>query len=224
MCGTFDAVKLTNTALKPQQKLCLCQTKNWALIVYRSQASSDLHPNEHIYQRINPLIFNSHQLAKTLLSDFPDCRLCLAQWIHLARGSLSSTKACLHSPLPSRFPLPVPAGVFAKNSLWRGSYEYLGKKQPAMLNITAFEPFSNRVNGTLIDHSGVELKLAGWYTEYRQSPLYSVVNILLVLPRCSLYLLFIIIVSEFTLWFCEIWESCLKYPKKEHWPPQFSRY
>uniref|UniRef100_A0A3P8W543 CUB and Sushi multiple domains 2 n=1 Tax=Cynoglossus semilaevis TaxID=244447 RepID=A0A3P8W543_CYNSE len=57
----------------------------------------------------------------------------------------------------------VPGGVFAKNSLWRGSYEYLGKKQPAMLSITAFEPFSNRVNGTLIDHSGVELKLAGTY-------------------------------------------------------------
>lgn len=57
--------------------------------------------------------------------------------------------------------LSVPGGVFAKNSLWRGSYEYLGKKQPAMLSITAFEPFSNRVNGTLIDHSGVELKLAG---------------------------------------------------------------
>uniref|UniRef100_A0A673BJS4 CUB and Sushi multiple domains 2 n=1 Tax=Sphaeramia orbicularis TaxID=375764 RepID=A0A673BJS4_9TELE len=57
----------------------------------------------------------------------------------------------------------LPGGVFAKNSLWRGSYEYLGKKQPAMLSITAFEPFSNRVNGTLIDHSGVELKLAGTY-------------------------------------------------------------
>ncbi|MEQ2205113.1 CUB and sushi domain-containing protein 2, partial [Xenoophorus captivus] len=56
-----------------------------------------------------------------------------------------------------------PGGVFAKNSLWRGSYEYLGKKQPAMLSITAFEAFSNRVNGTLIDHSGVELKLAGMY-------------------------------------------------------------
>lgn len=55
----------------------------------------------------------------------------------------------------------VPSGVFAKNSLWRGSYEYLGKKQPALLSITAFEPFSNRVNGTLIDHSGVEIKLAG---------------------------------------------------------------
>lgn len=59
------------------------------------------------------------------------------------------------------FIFQVPAGVFAKNSLWRGSYEYLGKKQPALLSITAFEPFSNRVNGTLIDHSGVELKLAG---------------------------------------------------------------
>ena len=56
---------------------------------------------------------------------------------------------------------PVPVGVFAKNSLWKGSYEYLGKKQPAMLSISAFEAFSNRVNGTLIDHSGVELKLAG---------------------------------------------------------------
>ncbi|XP_067112326.1 CUB and sushi domain-containing protein 2 [Osmerus mordax] len=59
--------------------------------------------------------------------------------------------------------LPVPGGVFAQNSLWRGSYEYLGKKQPAMLSITTFEPLSNRVNGTLIDHSGVELKLAGVY-------------------------------------------------------------
>uniref|UniRef100_A0A672MSI3 CUB and Sushi multiple domains 2 n=1 Tax=Sinocyclocheilus grahami TaxID=75366 RepID=A0A672MSI3_SINGR len=58
---------------------------------------------------------------------------------------------------------PVPSGVFAKNSLWRGSYEYLGKKQPAMLSITAFEPFSNRVNGTLLDHSGVQLNLAGIY-------------------------------------------------------------
>uniref|UniRef100_A0AAQ4NRM6 CUB and Sushi multiple domains 2 n=1 Tax=Gasterosteus aculeatus aculeatus TaxID=481459 RepID=A0AAQ4NRM6_GASAC len=69
---------------------------------------------------------------------------------------------CIHP-----FALSVPAGVFSKNSLWRGSYEYLGKKQPAMLSITAFEPFSNRVNATLIDHSGVELKLAGWCTKSR---------------------------------------------------------
>ncbi|XP_029103994.1 CUB and sushi domain-containing protein 1 isoform X1 [Scleropages formosus] len=64
---------------------------------------------------------------------------------------------------PPNAKMPVPGGVFAKNSLWRGSYEYLGKKQPAMLSITAFEPFGNRVNGTLIDHSGVELRLAGIY-------------------------------------------------------------
>ncbi|KAG5842352.1 hypothetical protein ANANG_G00176720 [Anguilla anguilla] len=64
---------------------------------------------------------------------------------------------------PPNAKLPVPGGVFVKNSLWRGSYEYLGKKQPAMLSITAFEPINNRVNGTLIDHSGVELKLAGIY-------------------------------------------------------------
>jgi len=30
-----------------------------------------------------------------------------------------------------------------------------------MLSITAFEPLSNRVNGTLMDHSGVQLNLAG---------------------------------------------------------------
>uniref|UniRef100_A0AAZ3Q759 CUB and Sushi multiple domains 2 n=1 Tax=Oncorhynchus tshawytscha TaxID=74940 RepID=A0AAZ3Q759_ONCTS len=59
--------------------------------------------------------------------------------------------------------LDIPVGVFAKNSLWRGSYEYLGKKQPAMLSITSYEAFNQRVNGTLIDHSGVELKLAGTY-------------------------------------------------------------
>uniref|UniRef100_A0A4W5LVI6 Uncharacterized protein n=1 Tax=Hucho hucho TaxID=62062 RepID=A0A4W5LVI6_9TELE len=32
-----------------------------------------------------------------------------------------------------------------------------------MLSITSYEPFNQRVNGTLIDHSGVELKLAGTY-------------------------------------------------------------
>ncbi|KAJ8333317.1 hypothetical protein SKAU_G00422130 [Synaphobranchus kaupii] len=59
--------------------------------------------------------------------------------------------------------LPVPAGVFAKHSQWKGSYEYLGKKQPAMLTVTVFDPVSNHVNSTLTDHSGVELKLSGVY-------------------------------------------------------------
>ncbi|XP_041089827.1 CUB and sushi domain-containing protein 2-like [Polyodon spathula] len=59
--------------------------------------------------------------------------------------------------------IPVPADVFASNSLWKGSYEYLGKKQPAMLSITRFDATTSRVNATLIDHSGVELKLGGIY-------------------------------------------------------------
>ncbi|MED6243438.1 CUB and sushi domain-containing protein 2 [Ataeniobius toweri] len=88
------------------------------------------------------------------------CFVCVLCFSADNRPSGRSPVGTVQEP-PSK--LPVPGGVFAKNSLWRGSYEYLGKKQPAMLSITAFEPFSNRVNGTLIDHSGVELKLAGMY-------------------------------------------------------------
>uniref|UniRef100_A0A803VYI3 CUB and Sushi multiple domains 2 n=1 Tax=Ficedula albicollis TaxID=59894 RepID=A0A803VYI3_FICAL len=57
----------------------------------------------------------------------------------------------------------VPADVFARNSLWKGSYEYLGKKQPAMLSVTSFDPATSKVNATLIDHSGVELQVSGIY-------------------------------------------------------------
>lgn len=55
----------------------------------------------------------------------------------------------------------VPADVFARNSLWKGSYEYMGKKQPAMLSVTSFDPVTSKVNATLIDHSGVELLVSG---------------------------------------------------------------
>uniref|UniRef100_A0AAQ4QYC2 CUB and Sushi multiple domains 2 n=1 Tax=Gasterosteus aculeatus aculeatus TaxID=481459 RepID=A0AAQ4QYC2_GASAC len=102
----------------------------------------------------------------TLRHDMPFCFLLLLNHFNATfRGwseSFFLSVICIHP-----FALSVPAGVFSKNSLWRGSYEYLGKKQPAMLSITAFEPFSNRVNATLIDHSGVELKLAGWCTKSR---------------------------------------------------------
>ncbi|XP_042741140.1 CUB and sushi domain-containing protein 2 [Lagopus leucura] len=59
--------------------------------------------------------------------------------------------------------LSVPADVFARNSLWKGSYEYMGKKQPAMLSVTSFDPVTSKVNATLIDHSGVELQVSGIY-------------------------------------------------------------
>lgn len=55
----------------------------------------------------------------------------------------------------------MPADVFARNSLWKGSYEYMGKKQPAMLSVTSFDPTTSKVNATLIDHSGVELQVSG---------------------------------------------------------------
>ncbi|XP_019343511.2 CUB and sushi domain-containing protein 2 isoform X1 [Alligator mississippiensis] len=57
----------------------------------------------------------------------------------------------------------VPADVFAKNSLWKGSYEYMGKKQSAMLTVTSFDPATSKVNATLIDHSGVKLQVSGIY-------------------------------------------------------------
>ncbi|XP_057355961.1 CUB and sushi domain-containing protein 2 isoform X3 [Manis pentadactyla] len=57
----------------------------------------------------------------------------------------------------------VPGDVFAKNSLWKGAYEYQGKKQPAMLRVTGFQVVNSKVNATMIDHSGVELHLAGIY-------------------------------------------------------------
>lgn len=56
---------------------------------------------------------------------------------------------------------PVPGDVFAKNFLWKGAYEYQGKKQPAMLRVTGFQVANSKVNATMIDHSGVELHLAG---------------------------------------------------------------
>nr|XP_045755079.1 CUB and sushi domain-containing protein 2 [Mirounga angustirostris] len=57
----------------------------------------------------------------------------------------------------------VPGDVFAKNSLWKGAYEYQGKKQPAMLRVTGFQVVNSKVNATMIDHSGMEVHLAGIY-------------------------------------------------------------
>ncbi|XP_061268604.1 CUB and sushi domain-containing protein 2 isoform X3 [Bos javanicus] len=57
----------------------------------------------------------------------------------------------------------VPGDVFAKNSLWKGAYEYQGKKQPAMLRVTGFQVINSKVNATMVDHSGVELHLSGIY-------------------------------------------------------------
>ena len=76
-------------------------------------------------------------------------------------GALNSTSTH-ESPSHICFSIPlVPGDVFAKNSLWKGAYEYQGKKQPAMLRVTGFQVINSKVNATMIDHSGVELHLAG---------------------------------------------------------------
>jgi len=76
-------------------------------------------------------------------------------------GGLSSASTC-ESPSHVCFLTPlVPGDVFAKNSLWKGAYEYQGKKQPAMLRVTGFQVINSKVNATMVDHSGVELHLSG---------------------------------------------------------------
>uniref|UniRef100_A0A5F8GTY5 CUB and Sushi multiple domains 2 n=1 Tax=Monodelphis domestica TaxID=13616 RepID=A0A5F8GTY5_MONDO len=55
----------------------------------------------------------------------------------------------------------VPGDVFAKNSLWKGSYEYKGKRHPAILRVMGFQPATGKVNATLIDQDRVELHTSG---------------------------------------------------------------
>uniref|UniRef100_A0A803T9B4 CUB and Sushi multiple domains 3 n=1 Tax=Anolis carolinensis TaxID=28377 RepID=A0A803T9B4_ANOCA len=56
----------------------------------------------------------------------------------------------------------VPDDVFAQNYIWKGSYNYKGKKQPMTLTVTNFNSTSGRVNATLTN-SNMELLLSGVY-------------------------------------------------------------
>uniref|UniRef100_A0A8C6YAA3 CUB and Sushi multiple domains 3 n=1 Tax=Naja naja TaxID=35670 RepID=A0A8C6YAA3_NAJNA len=60
------------------------------------------------------------------------------------------------------FYFSVPDDVFAQNYIWKGSYNYKGKKQPMTLTITHFNASSGRVNATLTN-SNMELLLSGLY-------------------------------------------------------------
>ncbi|XP_066534535.1 CUB and sushi domain-containing protein 1a [Hoplias malabaricus] len=57
----------------------------------------------------------------------------------------------------------VPADVFSLNSGWAGFYEYLGKRQAATITVNAFNATTSRVNVTLLEQSGVQIKLSGTY-------------------------------------------------------------
>uniref|UniRef100_A0A3Q2QXN5 CUB and Sushi multiple domains 1 n=1 Tax=Fundulus heteroclitus TaxID=8078 RepID=A0A3Q2QXN5_FUNHE len=58
---------------------------------------------------------------------------------------------------------PVPADVFSPNSEWSGFYEYLGKRQTTTFAVTGFNATSGRVNVTLLETSGVSIRLSGTY-------------------------------------------------------------
>lgn len=71
----------------------------------------------------------------------------------------------------------VPSDVFFINSLWKGFYEYLGKRQPATLTVDWFNTTSSKVNATFTEASSLQLKLSGrfriqYYKKKRSSPFF----------------------------------------------------
>ncbi|KAG8524073.1 CUB and sushi domain-containing protein 3 [Galemys pyrenaicus] len=56
----------------------------------------------------------------------------------------------------------VPDDVFAQNYIWKGSYNFKGRKQPMTLTVTSFNASTGRVNATL-SNSNMELLLSGVY-------------------------------------------------------------
>uniref|UniRef100_H2LDN6 CUB and Sushi multiple domains 3 n=1 Tax=Oryzias latipes TaxID=8090 RepID=H2LDN6_ORYLA len=68
-------------------------------------------------------------------------------------------KPVIGTPSPK---LNVPDDVFAPNYIWKGSYNYRGRKQPMTLSITSFNSTTGRVNVTL-SNGNMELLLSGVY-------------------------------------------------------------
>ncbi|KAB0371474.1 hypothetical protein FD755_016412 [Muntiacus reevesi] len=68
-------------------------------------------------------------------------------------------RPALGTPSPK---LSVPDDVFAQNYIWKGSYNYKGRKQPMTLTVTSFNASTGRVNATL-SNSNMELLLSGVY-------------------------------------------------------------
>ena len=59
------------------------------------------------------------------------------------------------------FVVLVPVDVFSSNSDWSGFYEFLGKRQVTTVTVNGFNATTGRVNVTLLEQSGVQIKLAG---------------------------------------------------------------
>ncbi|EGW04520.1 CUB and sushi domain-containing protein 3 [Cricetulus griseus] len=69
-------------------------------------------------------------------------------------------RPALGTPSPK---LSVPDDVFAQNYIWKGSYNFKGRKQPMTLTVTSFNASTGRVNATLTN-SDMELLLSGLNT------------------------------------------------------------
>lgn len=95
----------------------------------------------------------------------------------------------------SLFPPTVPSDVFFINSVWKGYYEYLGKRQPATLTVDWFNATSSKVNATFTAASQVQLELTGRKEDLKAHFLTKVVwalpswNVVGVLSDCGLCLL-----------------------------------
>lgn len=76
--------------------------------------------------------------------------------------SRSHICACLNAGLSPLSPT-VPSDVFFVNSVWKGYYEYLGKRQPATLTVVWFNATSSKVNATFSTAPQVQLELTGMY-------------------------------------------------------------
>ncbi|XP_078253265.1 CUB and sushi domain-containing protein 3 isoform X2 [Rhinoraja longicauda] len=76
-----------------------------------------------------------------------------------SKKSEKSNRPSIGTPSPK---LNVPDDVFAPYYIWKGSYNYKGKKQPMTLTVTSYNTSSSRVNATLTN-SNMELQLSGVY-------------------------------------------------------------
>ncbi|GCC19449.1 hypothetical protein chiPu_0000001, partial [Chiloscyllium punctatum] len=76
-----------------------------------------------------------------------------------SKRSEKSNRPSIGTPSPK---LNVPDDVFAPHYIWKGSYNYKGKKQPMTLTVTSYNTSTGRVNATLTN-SNMELQLSGVY-------------------------------------------------------------
>lgn len=74
----------------------------------------------------------------------------------------------------------VPDDVFAPNYIWKGSYNYRGRKQPMTLSITNFNSTTGRVNVSL-SNSNMDLLLSGRFFLF--------VFLWIIIAMCTNYLI-----------------------------------